>query len=434
MIRFEPMARKGMIMTRRNGSARVADALRASPPSMDELRRARIERRLLELVHGERGEPGSRAGAVRKHERRGVFVGPMAGAMAMAALALLVWVSLDVAEPLARVERSGTSGSEGTMRVGATLEVSEAEHAVVEAFGVRIEVSGAATAMRFAALEREHVELQLERGSIDVAFHPSERGRERLSIETPSARVEVVGTEFTVRISGEETLVVVREGVVRVVPRARQEEAVLVHAGGQVAVALEDEPRFEPVAEAPESRAEVEPPANVEIEAPIEAAASQDEPAAPRVERAAGLTRLERMTPAVDRLSAAGQVLERGEHERARAMLAAVAHAADASLDVKITAETLMGDSFQASGLAEQAAAAYERAASLGQGRDLGHLAIIALARLHERVRLDPDEARRTYVRYLEEAPNGANARMAREAICRLGGDARAPCGGPATR
>lgn len=417
-------------MTRRDGSARVADALRASPPSMDDLRRARMERRVLELVH-DKAQPGPRTCEVHSIEKRGVLAGAVAGAMAMAAAALLVWFSLDSAEPLARVE---WSGSERTVGVGAMLEISEAEHAVVTAFGVRIEVDGAPTAMRFTELEREHVELELERGAIDVAFHPAERGRERLSIETPSARVEVVGTEFTVRISGEETVVAVRQGVVRVVPRARREEAVLVHAGDQVAVGVGAEPRFEAAA-ALESRPEVEHPGNVAVEAPIEVRASDHEPvAAPAVERAAGPTKIERLPPAVDRLSAARQVLERGEHDRARAMLAALAHAADASLDVKITAETLMGDSFQASGSGEQAAAAYERAASLGRGRDLGHLAIIALARLHERVRLDPDEARRTYVRYLEEAPTGANARMAREAVCRLGGDPRVQCGGSAPR
>jgi hypothetical protein len=413
-----------MVMTRRDGSATVAEALRASPPSLDELRRARIERRVIESMDG---RPAAEPRIRRRNAQKFLWVNV---AILSAAAALVMWFSRRGADELARFERTGTSAEHGTIGVGTMLEVRETEHMVVQAFGAQFEVSGTPTHMRFRALSREHVDIELQRGSVEVAFHPSERGRERLSIETPNARVEVVGTEFTVQFSGQETRVSVREGVVRVVPSERQDEAVLVHAGDRVAVMDGREPMLETAERSSPTFANpavVAPPAPNED--PAEHAETREpSPPAP-IEPAVLPSPIPPAIPATERLAAARQVLERGEHARARMLLASLARVTDAPIDVRVEAETLMGDSFQASGAAEQAASAYERAASLGRDRPLGHLAIIALARLHERVRLDSDAAKRTYLRYLEEAPSGANARMARDAVCRLGGDPSVECG-----
>lgn len=404
-------------MTRRDGSARVAEALQASPPALDELRRARIERRVIEGMSHSKEKPRIRT----QHGLRFAW----AGAFALSAASLAAWLFRPDVNELAHFERTGTSVEQGTIGVGAMLEVRATEHAVVQAFGAHVMVGGAPTTMRFTALEREHVEVELQRGSIDVAFHPSERGREHLSIETPHARVEVVGTEFTVRISGQETQVSVREGVVRIMPHERRAEAVLVHAGERVAVVNGHEETS--------SSTEVNSVGDVSA-AQAETPAEQGEARAP-----APRTRVESVVlpgtappaiPATERLASAREVLERGEHAQARTLLTALVRASDAPIDVRIEAEMLMGDSFQASGSAEQAVSAYERAAMLGRDRPLGHLAIIALARLHERVRLDPEAAKHAYLRYLEEAPSGANARMAREAVCRLGGAPSIECGG----
>lgn len=455
-------------MTRRDASAQVVEALRASPPELDELRRARMERRLLDTVArreagereagereaGER-EAGDREAAPRERrasERRGGRVlWAASGALAVAAAFGLAWLVVPRDHgPVARFEMGGASG---TLDVGGTLEVGRGERAEVRVGGVELALAGD-SAMRFASLDARDVRMQLTSGRIDVAFHPRERGRERLSIETPSARVEVVGTVFTVQLEGDATRVSVSEGTVRVVPRAAAESAVLVHAGESVRI--DGEPRasaevveadapeaLEAVAVAP-SAPELSPaaspatapgaadPAPLAAPEPVAVAGPAPVPSAGDVVDALPDTSVAppsvQPVSARQRLSAARRLLESGAHRRARALLAELTRMPDAALDVRVEAWSLLADSLVATGEPREAADAYERAASLGRGRPEGHVAIYALARVQERGLGDRGAARETYLRYLREAPSGANAELARRAVCRLGGDPEIEC------
>lgn len=475
-------------MTRRRGSARVADALRDSPPPLDELRRARMERRLLDAVSsGEHasGEPAralsstSTAGRAGARERTGRLRAGAIGALAMAAsiaLGLVAWPRLSSFSPLsslwpedapvARFALIGESTASGTIDVGATLEVDDGDRAEVRAFGVEVDLEGG-TAMRFGALAEEHVRLELTRGAIEVAFHPRVRGRERLTIETPSARVEVVGTVFTVRLEGEggaTTRVSVREGVVRVVPRGMHggddtESAVRVRAGQSVAIGGASDPARTAAAgrevhgEAAVAIAEIDVAGEVEAElgarrparSPARARADDEvmheEAAAAAPDDGAGALLDEPPSASVpfapeaavtprQQAELASRLLERGDHAGARAVFAQIARSPRASRAQRAEAQSAIGDSFFATGDLREAEGAYEAAARIGAGTAEGANAIYSLARHQERELRQPEQARRTYLRYLDEAPNGALARQAEAAICRLGGDPRVDCGG----
>lgn len=463
-------------MTRRDGSARVAEALRAAPPCLDELRRARIERRLLDhlpepaldrlgaALNSEHAQPDAARKGMGARARAAWAAG---GALvAMAAALALAWVAWprDHVE-VARFELSGTSTASGTIDVGRTLELGEGEHAQVQIGGVGIEVAGhhaaapaegaatsRSTVMRFVSLDVRHVEVELTEGSIDVAFHPRERGRERLSIETPSARVEVVGTEFSVRLEGETTRVSVRHGVVRVIPHAAGQRAVLVHAGESVAVGerVADAPHAASTPDDVPNESATDAPevlAAVSTTSPTRTAPRTSAPAVPIATPGASVAPAEleilEPTPAVVdrpqvvpvsaalRLAAAQRVLAEGNHVRARRMFAEVMRASDASIDVRVSAQTELGDSYYSTREWQRAAREYELAAEVGRGRPIGDAAIFALARAHQRLG-DREAAKRTYLRYLDEAPHGANASQARMAICNLGGDPSVECGGSA--
>ncbi|UJR87087.1 FecR family protein [Sandaracinus amylolyticus] len=441
-------------MTRRDASARAVDALRASPPELDELRRARMERRLVDAVG--RGERARETG-VEPRRSGGRAWAAAGGALAVAAVVGLAVIVRPVLfgggeqRPVARFEMGGTRTASGTLDVGGALEVGPGERAEVRVGGVELDLEGG-SAMRFGSLDVRDVRVELTSGGVDVAFHPRERGRERLSIETPSARVEVVGTVFSVRLQGGATRVAVREGTVRVVPRRASESAVLVHAGESVEI--DGEPAAE--ARAPEPAAApvetVEPPVAVVVEAAPRARretapAAPIAPALPRAVEPAAIEIADEVPSAVvqppevapvsprQRLAAARHVLEDlRDHPRARAMLVELVRDRDAPIDVRAEAQTLIADSFLATGEAHEAADAYERAAALGRGRPEGANALFSLARLQEGALRDRDAARATYVRYLQEAPHGAHAQLVRAAVCRLGGDPAVPCGGGGAR
>jgi hypothetical protein len=78
--------------------------------------------------------------------------------------------------------------------------------------------------VRFERLGRSELRLSLITGRVEVAFHPERVGEQHMSIETRSARVLVVGTQFSVDADGQgNTKVSVSEGTVQVVPRGQGE-------------------------------------------------------------------------------------------------------------------------------------------------------------------------------------------------------------------
>jgi hypothetical protein len=247
----------------RAGAARAAAALRADPPRLDELARARLERRIVEAAlrearpepassRGQRparcGPPASRwlwtAGAVAAaaalaYAGRGVLDGPAAphgrptagasedgrGPAGMAVRAEPAPGATDdrgPAAPLAAIFE-GIEGAQPVRRgrfvEGEEVSTQPGQRVRVAFDGSRVEV-GAASRARFDRLREDEVRVSLDAGRVDVAFHPRERGRQAMVVETRVARVEVVGTEFVVEVGpGGDTEVRVSEGRVRVVPR-----------------------------------------------------------------------------------------------------------------------------------------------------------------------------------------------------------------------
>lgn len=230
----------------------LAEALKDDAPRMDDLRRARLERRVIARSHGastsQELAPISAGPAVVRPlaQTRGGRVA--IGALALAAAAIIGFVVRGAigssgAEAPRFAIGSAFETREGTLTNGARFELASGEEGRLEIGDVTAEVrDGGAVEVR--SIDPNDVRLVLDRGTAELAFHPHERGRQHLRIVTPSADVEVVGTIFTVHVDDAGTAVSVREGTVRVTARAG--DVVLVHAGESVTV-----PRATTVAAAP---------------------------------------------------------------------------------------------------------------------------------------------------------------------------------------
>lgn len=216
-------------------SHELADVLREQPPVLDDVARARLEKAILQAP---------RASVPPKSRSRRPFVAGVSAGLAVAALALLGWLALAPAptEPeVATFEAfSSTRDGERPLREGAFVEgevvTTDDDQRVRAHFAerrVEVEVAPSSRA-RFLRLGGADLAVGLDRGSVRVAFHPERRGERSLAIETPLARVEVVGTVFEVDVDADGTRVHVEEGIVRVVPREGDER--FVHAGESVRV------------------------------------------------------------------------------------------------------------------------------------------------------------------------------------------------------
>jgi hypothetical protein len=369
-------------MSTLKNSEALAEVLKESPPALDDLARARIEKKVLART------------AAPARSKSGYWI---AGASACAvAAAALIWIALPREEtvrgPTAEFEvhQSRASMSRGTLEEGSTLETSATEVADIRVADSRVHIDEGSR-VRIGTLSSAHFGIELEQGSVRVGFHPRERGEERMTVETARARVEVVGTEFIVRVDGDSTFVRVTEGVVRVVPR--EGAARLVRAGEETVVG----------GQAREERAEVVPPPAIE------------EP----------VVRAEATDTVVDedpraRLAQARRSFDRGQHEEALRILRTLTRPPTPA-GVRVDAWMLSAEVHRATGAHQDAAGAYDRAARAGRGTLDGENAIFELARLQERQLHDRDGARASYERYLSEAPEGANATTVRRELCRLG-------------
>ncbi len=397
---------------RERGSEAAAELLRAHPPTLDEVATARGERQLLTAAAKPRA--AAQDGPASTASRRGGRW--VAGVGIAAAAALLLWLRPWASPDEQRVARFelrevDATSQRGTLEVGSILETGQGEVAEVAVDDSRVRLAPGSR-MRIATLSEGRTDLELERGEVTVEFHPRQRGREHLTVSTAHARVEVVGTVFTVRARETETDVEVREGVVRVVP-LRAGGPRELHAGESATVG------------APQPSAAASPSAGSPSEAngePGREAASEPERVVPAAEGEAPAP--PRPPSPAERLATARRWLTHGRVDRAEPELRAVL-AARAPAAVHAEAATLLGDLTQRSGRLEEAASLYARAATLGEGGVVGHNAIYALARLQERRLRDRAAARASYARYLDEAPEGALASQARHALCRLGDRAR---------
>lgn len=394
----------------RNSQA-LAEALREDPPVLDELARARIEKRILA------------AAAAPREARRSRAPIAIAGALALAAAAALAFVALREGAPEAPVARIhlydvGAAEQRGTLDEGSTVSTGATEQADVRVADTRVRI-GSASRLRIATLTADHLGLDLLEGSIHVAYRPRERGRERLTVETPSARVEVVGTVFRVEVRERTTEVSVSEGTVRVVPHDGSEPR-FVRAGERTVVTRASSDPAVSRLEVGGSTEGTGPPeaggpgaagASETVEAegagmPATGGTGEDESARatvlPSLDPAARLERAK----SLGRTAAAARILRELTRPNTPA-------------EVRTEAWSTLGDLHRSAGRLHEAARAYEQAAQVGRGTASGHNAIYLLARLHQQ-RGDREAARASYERYLREAPSGALAEQARRALLRL--------------
>lgn len=376
----------------------VAEVLRTHPPDLDELQRARMERAIL-----------ARDGAAPRANRPRPIGAVVLGAAIAAAAAVALFFALRSPSPDAPVARFElrdveATAQRGTLEAGSVLSTGPSEVADVRVADseVRVEPS---SRVRIATLTPDRLALELSEGEVRVGFHPRRRGHEQLVVTTAQARVEVVGTVFTVRARGGATRVSVSEGVVRVVP-LRGGAVREVRAGESTEVGV------------PIAVADVEDEEGTQRSGAAEVVSASDPSPQPPPASGRGS-----VTPRAV-LEAARRHIEAGRADRAEPLLRRLA-AGSAPVAIRVEAWALLGDLAQRSGRLEQAVTSYERAATLGRGTMAGTNAIYALARLQERRIGDDEAARRGYARYLDASPRGPLADQARAALCRLGDDER---------
>ncbi|MEZ4250296.1 MAG: FecR family protein [Polyangiales bacterium] len=216
----------------------LAEALRENPPALDDVARARMEKSLLTAARTVRPPvaPPKRSGRP--------FAAGLGSGLAVAAAVLLGWLYFDAAPSTSEtgaVASFEAFAGDSPVRSGEFAEgeaVTTDEEQRVRAYFAdrRVEVEvGPSSRTRFLRLDGNDLAVALDRGSVRVSFHPERRGERTLAIETPLARVEVVGTVFRVNVGSAGTRVSVEEGIVRVVPREGSER--FVHAGESLQVA-----------------------------------------------------------------------------------------------------------------------------------------------------------------------------------------------------
>lgn len=436
----------------------LAEALEEDPPVMDDLAKARVEKALLTQPRR----------APRPERGHGFRAGVAVGLAAAAALGLAIWAfpggeNSDSRSSVAQVQVLVDGVPERTTEIneGETVVTSEAQALQVRYGGTvtetcLVEVEPASRVTFDGIDELEH-RLRLDRGSVHVEFHPDRPGEEGMVVDTPDARVVVVGTVFEVRATHDGTVVRVNEGRVRVEVEGR--EAAFVSAGEvlhitkeQLAAASREitperrnvEPEVEAVtaplpevvedlpprrARRPDSAPE-RPSApetltpNVEEDevfaenvTPEDSAASTATPEEVRPSRAEDT---EPPIPLSDdaRFDLARQLFDGGQLASARHELYAIARSTTSSR-ARARAWTLVAETYEREADVGRAIEAYRRAAQSGRTHDASD-ALFALARL----RIANGEVaagKAAYREYLQVAPDGALAATVRRALCRLG-------------
>ncbi|MFK8001822.1 MAG: tol-pal system YbgF family protein [Polyangiales bacterium] len=429
----------------------LVEALEEDPPTMDDLAKARVEKALLTQPRR----------APRPERGHGFRAGVVVGLAAAAALGLAVWAfpggegDTDSSVSVAQVQVLVDGVPERTTEIneGETVVTSEAQALQVRYGGTinetcLVEVEPASRVM-FSGIDDLDHRLRLDRGSVHVEFHPDRPGEEGMVVDTPDARVVVVGTVFEVRATHDGTVVRVNEGRVRVEVEGR--EAAFVSAGEvlhvtkeQLAVAApEARPEREdveaeveaivaPLPEVAEDlpsrrvrRAEspVETPApGVEEVTDVVVADSTPTPEEPATDEARP-SRAEDTEPPIPlsddaRFDLARQLFDGGQLASARHELYAIARSTTSSR-ARARAWTLVAETYERESDVGRAIEAYRRAAQSGRTHDASD-ALFALARL----RISTGEVaagKAAYREYLQVAPDGALAATVRRALCRLG-------------
>ena len=418
-------------------AGRLAQQMRNAPLCMDEVRQARIERSLVQAwrTGGAAKVPLPRLGPSRRERRTRVgFIWAASVSVAAVAGALLS-VNMDAPREgeladarVGHFELRIADGSvhSGSVAEGQTLEVGKHGLMQVDLGASRIDLSRE-TRVRFERLSPEDLHLNLSNGRLEVAFHPSERGEQRMLVRTEAATVLVVGTVFSVEADARgNTEVAVSEGVVEVRPRAGGEVR-RVAAGERTEVrmdagdALEQRLRAaiaDQMLEAESEDARTATGDDVYDDADVFDMDLSDR-VRPQPRRQRPLKATGRLAVS-GRLEAARELLRQGKHTAARRQLRTIvggeAHKRD-----RVEAMTLIAESYTAQGYIPRATEAYRRAARIAPNHPSGHNALFALARLLDRYTVDRAAAIKAYRAYLTAAPKGVLSPQAKSALCRLG-------------
>jgi hypothetical protein len=405
----------------------LANRLRERRLHLDEVTRARMERTLVQAwrTHGAANVelPRARRTTTSIRVPRGTWMASLAGAAVAGALVAFYMFAGDRSLPVAQPSgahfelRIGDAAVQsGALTEGQVLESGKHGYIDVDLGTARVHMEHD-TRMRFDRMTSTELVLSMQKGKVDVDFHPLHKGQQHMAIESLAARVQVVGTRFSVQVDAlGDTDVRVTEGVVEVVPRSGAEVR-RVAAGDETYVRVDDGDEYEravrnAIAQNVDSLAEPTPPAAAQPPKPdmdFSADVDLDLPANDSGTAAAAR-----------KLSAARRQLRLGHHVVARARLRDVAEGS-VPLHLRVEALTLIAESYTAQGDIPRAAQAYERADELAPTNPAGHNARFALGRLLERYAHDGPGAAAAYRRYLERAPQGALSAQARQALCRLG-------------
>lgn len=397
-------------------SAELAERMRRAPPAFDELTRARMERGLLQAWRV-RGMPLPRAErsdarAWRLGGRRAAWIASLAlSACAGGFFAL----HLSRPTPIASVLPAGhfelaiddAAVQSGPVSEGQLLRSGARGRIALELGAAHLDMQPR-TELRLSRLSETELAFALNAGQLDVDFHPQRRGEQGLRVETPAARVLVVGTRFRVVVeSGGDTRVAVVHGAVDVVSRSSGQTQRVV-AGGEARVPGGATP--------PSQRDEGLLAADGPVSRGASRAADEDMVGPPRRVRGANDVNV----AARERLEVARKLLRRGEHPAARAVLRELAEPGS-ELELRVEALTLMAESYTAQGSIRRAQEQYRSVDAIAPRRAAGDNARFALARSLERHSQDRAAAVAAYRRYLALAPEGALSEQARKALCRLG-------------
>ena len=403
---------------------RVAFTLKNEQQGLDDVARARMERNLVEAWRA-RGARAVAVPSIRPHFSRSTWALSLAASAAFGALCALYvlhnreTVASIAPEIPARFDLVIDDGSvqSGYLTEGQVLESGQHGHVEVALEQSRVDVAPDSR-VRFERLGRSELRLSLMKGRVEVAFHPERRGQQHMSIETRSARVLVVGTQFSVDVDSQgNTKVSVTEGVVQVVPRG-EGETQFVRAGQQVSVPVQaPSERARAVREEIEThlREEAAPSPKARTPEVADVALAEAHPQAGRRQQCA-------QEAGVDsRLEAARSLLLQGRHSAARERLLKLAKKQTLPTSTRVEALVLTAESYTAQGQIGRATETYRDAVNIAPHHPAGYNALFALARLSERYTDDRSAAGAVYREYLERAPRGALAAQAREALCRLG-------------
>lgn len=408
----------------------VAERLREESIPLDDVSRARMERSLVQAwrTHASARVPLPRAADEPAPARARTAVWAASLAISGVCGALVGLYALHEDGAASRV-RPGTAHFElrigdaavqsGQIAEGQVLESGKHGHIEVDLGSALIDMARGSR-VRFDRMAIEELRLSLVKGRIDVDFHPAERGRQRMLIESRAGSVAVVGTRFAVDVDAlGNTEVRVTEGVVEVTPRDGGEVR-RIEAGHATVVRVDEGNAFErAVRDAIEENMHAavdEEPGVLATDEPAEVLDLTLPGAMPeRVRTALGPAGIAR------RLDTARQLLRDGRHAQARSRLEELASDGAIATHYRAEALTLIAESYTAQGQIPRATAAYERVVVLAAGHAAAHNAQFALARLLERYTDNREVAAAAYDSYLQQAPSGALAPQAREALCRLG-------------